>query len=67
MAGDEFAGLLGGGGAGLDGGADAAHVTADDGCYQPAADLYALDNCHVGGLGHGVRGLDEGYEPFGFQ
>ena len=57
----------GGLGAGLDGRPHAAHVAADDGGHQSAADLHPFDDLHVGRLGHRVGRFDQGHEPLGFQ
>ena len=55
---DEFADFAGCGGTGIDGGADAADVSFDDGGDIRTADLHLLDECDVRRFEHGVRCLD---------
>ena len=54
-------------GAGFHGGPHAADVALHYRGHQSTADRNALDDAHVGGLGHGVGRLDQCYEPFRFQ
>src|SRR5688500_354922 len=59
VAGHELADAAGGLGAGVDRGANAADVAADDRGHERAADLDRLDDLDVGGLGHRVGRLDQ--------
>src|SRR5690606_7398148 len=52
---------------GFDRGADAADIARDNRRNQRAADPDSLDNLHVRGLGHRVRGFHQRDEAFGFN
>ena len=55
------------GGVGLDGSADAAHITADNGRDKATADVDTLDDLYVCCFCHGVCGFDECQQAFGFD
>src|SRR5207248_3799918 len=64
---DDLADLPGGHGPGVGGGLDGAHVAPDHDGDKPAADLLPPDEADVGGLDHGVGGLDGADESPGLD
>ena len=67
MDGDDLADLPGGDGAGVGGGLHRADIATDHDGDQPAADLLTPDEADVGGLDHGVGGLDGAHQPPGLD
>ncbi len=64
---DDFADARRRGAAGVDGGLDRRHVADHQGRDHAAADLLPADQRHVGGLEHGVAGLDQRHQTLGLD
>ena len=64
---DQLADAAGGRGAGVGGGLDRADVAADEHGDVAGADVFLADQDDVGGLDHGVGGLDRADEAAGFD
>jgi hypothetical protein len=67
VRGNQFADRLRGRGAGVDRGANASDVAANNGRNETAADLNAFDHFNVGGFRHRVGRVDEGENAFRFN
>ena len=55
------------GGAGVGGGANGRHIAAHHGGHVAGSDLLPADQVHLGGLHHGVGGLDHGHQAACFD
>jgi hypothetical protein len=64
---DQFADFAGGLGPGIDGRLDAADVAGGEDGDQTAADGNGFDQGDIGGLDHGVAGLDAADVALGFN
>ena len=67
VAADQVTDLGSGAGTGFDGRPYAAHIAADDGRYQSAADVDTFDDFNAGCLYHGIGGFDQCQQSFGFN
>ncbi len=63
----QLAHALSSSGAGVGGGLDGAHVAADHDGHQTAAHMDLADEGDVGGLDHGIGGLNGGDETLGLD